>query len=198
MIVVTNELLANEPLENRIKSLLEIKPNAIILREKHLDENAYFEKAKSICNLTKDTTTKLFVAHYIEIAKKLNIKNIHLSHKEFMENYQNLKCFDCVSVSVHSLCEAKQATLLGATNLVTGHIFATDCKKGVEPRGLAFLKAVTDSTNIPVWAIGGISLQNYKSSIQNGADDFCLMSTAMNQKIEKLNEINRYNTIFSR
>ena len=47
------------------------------------------------------------------------------------------------------------ATLSGAT---AGHIFATDCKKGLPPRGLDFLKNVCDAVEIPVYAIGGINI----------------------------------------
>ena len=36
----------------------------------------------------------------------------------------------------------------------------TDCKKGLAPRGLDFLKNVCDSVDIPVYAIGGINIDD--------------------------------------
>ena len=42
--------------------------------------------------------------------------------------------------------------------MTAGHIFATDCKKGLPPRGLDFLKNVCDAVLIPVYAIGGINI----------------------------------------
>lgn len=50
------------------------------------------------------------------------------------------KEFETVGVSVHSADEAVLAEKMGATYVTAGHIFATDCKKGLEPRGIEFLK----------------------------------------------------------
>ena len=49
-----------------------------------------------------------------------------------------------------------EAERLGATYVTAGHIFTTDCKKGLPPRGLDFLKNVCDAVTIPVYGIGGI------------------------------------------
>ena len=40
--------------------------------------------------------------------------------------------------------------------MTAGHIYATDCKQGLPPRGLDFLEEVCRAVDIPVWAIGGI------------------------------------------
>ena len=63
-----------------------------------------------------------------------------------------------IGTSVHSVEEAIEAQNLGATYISAGHIFATDCKKGVPPRGLDFLKKVCQTATIPVYSIVGIKL----------------------------------------
>lgn len=40
-----------------------------------------------------------------------------------------------LGTSVHSLEEAREAQTLGADYLTAGHIYATDCKRGLPPRG---------------------------------------------------------------
>ena len=71
------------------------------------------------------------------------------------------------------------AEKMGATYVTAGHIFATDCKKGLEPRGIEFLKNAVSSVDIDVYGIGGISLENI-SKIQNtGAKGACIMSGFM-------------------
>jgi thiamine-phosphate pyrophosphorylase len=65
-----------------------------------------------------------------------------------------------IAVSVHSKDEAIKACSLGASFLIAGHIFETDCKKGVVPRGLIFLKEIVNTVKIPVFSIGGITLLN--------------------------------------
>lgn len=55
----------------------------------------------------------------------------------------------------------------------------TDSKRGVPPRGLAFLNKVCHSVKIPVFAIGGISEDKMKLISTTGAKGVCIMSEAM-------------------
>ena len=66
------------------------------------------------------------------------------------------KKFTKIGISIHSVEEAKEAEQLGASYLTAGHIYATDCKRGLPPRGLGFLKEVCREVSIPVYGIGGI------------------------------------------
>ena len=92
-----------------------------------------------------------------------------------------IKKYKRIGVSIHSLEEAKEVETLGATYVVAGHIFETDCKKGLEPRGLNFIKELSSILTIPVFAIGGIDEKNSLSVIDNGAFGVCMMSSLMNR-----------------
>ena len=85
-----------------------------------------------------------------------------------------------MGTSVHSPEEAALAEKLGASYVTAGHIFATDCKKGVPPRGLDFLENVCKSVKIPVYAIGGITRSNMHLALEKGAAGVCVMSGLMN------------------
>lgn len=63
--------------------------------------------------------------------------------------------------------------------MVAGHIFETDCKKGVPPRGIPFLKSILSASNVPVYGIGGINETNEAQVMEAGAAGVCLMSQAM-------------------
>ena len=94
--------------------------------------------------------------------------------------------FETVGVSVHSAEEAAAAEKMGADYVTAGHIFVTDCKRGLAPRGLEFLKSVVDSVSIPVYGIGGISPDNIAEIKASGADGGCKMSGFMKcENIEK-------------
>ena len=82
-------------------------------------------------------------------------------------------------VSVHTVEEARNAEKLGADGLIAGHIFVTDCKKGLAPRGLEFLKEVCAAVSIPVFAIGGIDDSNSDAVRLAGAQGECRMSWYM-------------------
>ena len=84
-----------------------------------------------------------------------------------------------LGVSIHAPEEALRAQALGADYVTAGHVFATDCKKGLPGRGLDFLRAVCSAVDIPVYAIGGIGQDNLAHVARTGAAGACLMSGLM-------------------
>lgn len=179
LICLTNRKLCKDDFFNRINEITKGKPHAIMLREKDLSMEEYeclAIKTKEICDLNG---VSLIINQNIKIASKLQIPNIHLSISDLRTYRNELDQFVNVGASVHSLLEAKEAQDLGASYLIAGHIFSTDCKKGVPPRGLLFLKEVCDCTSIPVFAIGGIAKDKVKDVMNAGAQGMCVMSEAM-------------------
>lgn len=75
--------------------------------------------------------------------------------------------------------DAVEAQKLGCTYITAGHIFDTDCKKGLPGRGHEFLRNVCRAVTIPVYAIGGITPENAEEIYQDGASGACLMSSLM-------------------
>ena len=97
--------------------------------------------------------------------------------------------FSVLGASCHHWCEAQSAQKAGAAYITAGHIFATDCKKGLPPRGLDFLAEVCRSVNVPVYAIGGISAENIDEVRRAGAAGGCIMSGLMSCPPEKIKDI---------
>jgi len=179
LICVSNRLLCKDDFLNRINAIAKGKPDAIMLREKDLSISEYENlavKVKGICN---EHQIRLIINQNIDIAAKLNLSYIHLSISDLKRYQDKIQKFDHIGVSVHSVPEAKEAQELGASYLIAGHIFPTDCKKDVPPRGLLFLKEVCDSVEIPVYAIGGITKDLVKDVVNVGAKGICVMSQFM-------------------
>ena len=75
-----------------------------------------------------------------------------------------------VGVSCHSLEEALAAQAAGADYILLGPIFATPSKLPYgPPLGLVKLREVTSQVSIPVFALGGITLDRVALCRQNGA-----------------------------
>lgn len=83
--------------------------------------------------------------------------------------------------SCHSVEDALCAYKLGCDYVTAGHVYITDCKKGLAPRGIDFLKKMCDSVPIPVYGIGGIDLESDKIDEvkRAGAKGACIMSGYM-------------------
>lgn len=179
LIYITSRKLCKDPFLQRIQQLAEGNPHAIMLREKDLnlaDYESLTLKVKAIC---AQNNIPLIINQNLSIAKRLNMPNIHLSIQNLRTYRNELQSFTHIGASVHSLSEALEAQKLGATYLVAGHIYSTNSKKGVPPRGLSFLREITSNVTIPVFAIGGITKDHVKDILLTGAKGICIMSEAM-------------------
>lgn len=174
IISVTNRKIALD-FESRIQEISKYNI-PIILREKDLSEQEYMVLALRLFQITDN----IIIHTFTDVAKELNCKSIHLPMHKFRT--EELGYFDKIGVSVHSVSEAIEAQNKGADYITAGHIFETDCKKGIEPRGLKFLSRVCDAVNIPVYAIGGITPENTDKVIDAGAGGVCIMSSFMKCK----------------
>lgn len=181
VITVTNRKLSSRPFMEQMERVVKLHPKAVILREKDLSEEEYAELAAQILTLCKPYQVPCMLHTYLETARKLQHPYIHLSLFLLKENSEKLSDFLAVGCSIHSVEEAKEAQKLGATYLTAGHIYTTDCKKGLPPRGLDFLREVCNAVTIPVYAIGGIhaGTGQIREVMECGASGACIMSEMM-------------------
>ena len=181
VITVTNRKLSSRPFMEQMERVVKLHPKAVILREKDLSEEEYAELAAQILTLCKQYQVPCMLHTYLETARKLQHPYIHLSLFLLKENSEKLSDFLAVGCSIHSVEEAKEAQKLGATYLTAGHIYTTDCKKGLPPRGLEFLREVCNAVTIPVYAIGGIhaGTGQIREVMECGASGACIMSEMM-------------------
>lgn len=165
---------------SRIESVAKAQPKGIILREKDLTAREYKSLAETVLKICKKYDTPCILHSFADIAEELGAAALHLPLPIMRELPPSKRSsFTTLGASCHSQEEAMEAQSLGCSYITVGHIFDTDCKKGVPGRGLDFLKLVCDSVTVPVYAIGGISEENAKQAINAGAKGVCVMSSAM-------------------
>lgn len=180
VIIITNRKLVKGNFLFRLEELAKTNPKAIVLREKDLHENDYKQLAKKVFEICTKYKRQLILHSFISVAIELNCTSIHLPLPILEKmTIKEKSQFHIIGASCHSAEDARKAENLGATYISAGHIFETDCKKGLKGRGLDFLKNVCESVKIPVYAIGGINSKNAKQTIEQGASGFCVMSGAM-------------------
>ena len=178
MIIVTNRHLCRGDFLERIERLAALRPSGILLREKDLSLEEYILLAQACGKICRENSVPMILSHFPDAADITGNPYLQLSYPLFIELPYLAKKL-CCGVSVHSLCEAKAAEKAGAKYLIAGHIFETDCKPGIRPRGLSFLRELCSSVRLPVYAIGGIRADNFCQVFCAGAKDFCVMSLMM-------------------
>ena len=184
-IISNRKLCENENLEKQIEKIFLAYEKKIILKNFEIVALTLklIEEIYPICQKYKINLI-LHQNYDLNLDEKYKIEGIHLSYSIFKSLNQNIKAelikkYKRIGVSVHSLNEAKEVESLGASYVVAGHIFETDCKKGLEPRGLKFIEDLSSALSIPIFAIGGIDEKNSLSVINSGAFSICMMSTLM-------------------
>ena len=184
IIAVTNRHLCRGDFLETVRRLADSDVDSIILREKDLSEEEYTRLAETVLNICEGK--KRCILHtYIDVAKRLNCPYIHLPLPELLQmaeaEPEQRFPFLKIGVSVHSKEESIRAWKAGADYLIAGHVFTTDCKKGVPPRGLGYIQEVSRAVEIPVYGIGGITRRNMAEVVRAGAKGVCIMSGMMNE-----------------
>ena len=183
-IVITNHHLVQGDFLKQLEKVTKLHPHALILREKDLTDDVYESLAKKVFDLCKREDITFFLHTKIEIARKIGCQNIHLSIpvlKGLSETEKKALTEDfCeISISCHSMEDVEIAMAGGATQIILGTIFETECKKGVLGKGVEFVREICQKCPLPVYAIGGMNMQRLPLVIDAGAAGCCMMSGFM-------------------
>ena len=177
---VTNRALCCEDFLSRLETIASCQPAGIILREKDLSPAEYKALAAGLMKICTKHNVSCILHSFTAVAAELQAQSIHLPlHILRSMSADEKRRFKTIGASCHSLQEALEAQELGCSYIIAGHIFETDCKKGLAGRGTDFLQEVCSAVTIPVYAIGGIHEDNIASVRRAGAKGVCLMSSLM-------------------
>lgn len=184
LIAVTDAASCPRPLVAQITRLAAspLRPAAILLRAKDLKSADYHALAAAANKICIENNFPLILHSDWQLAHALGLKRLHLPLALLRSlPLAERKNFIWLSTSVHSVSEAQEAQALGATTLIAGHIYATQCKAGLAPRGLEFLQAAAKAVRLPVYTIGGIGfdLTQHAELKAHGARGACVMSAYM-------------------
>ena len=182
IICVTDRLRAGDlrGFLTRVEAIAAARPAGLILREKDLTEDAYKKLAVQVLDLCRAHGTPCILHNFVRVCADLGCADVHLPFSVLVRLPQKERAaFKRLGASCHSVEEAVRAEALGCTYITAGHIFDTECKKGLPGRGLGFLRKVCARVSIPVYAIGGISAGNIEDVRRCGAAGACVMSGVM-------------------
>ncbi len=132
------------------------------LREKNLDRQAFKEEALVIKELCQKYQVPLIINDDVELAKEIDADGVHIGQDDcdIIKARQILGKDKIIGVSAHNVDEAKLAFEKGANYLGVGAIFSTNTKSNTSQVSYNTLKNICNSVNIPVVAIGGITMDN--------------------------------------
>jgi thiamine-phosphate pyrophosphorylase len=139
------------------------------------------KKIKKICKKYK---VKLLINDNPRLAKELNADGCHLGQKDMnILKARKILKNKIIGITCHnSINLAKKAVNGGADYLAFGAFYASQTKKVTYKADLRIIKLVKKITNIPIVAIGGIKLSNYKKLLLNKANFLAISGYIWNNK----------------
>ena len=155
---------------------------ALQLREKNLTDCELIELGNQLRILTSNYNAKLIMNSRADIAKIIDADGVHLTENSAHANEIKSTFPDLiVGVSTHSLEAAQIAKAQGADYITFSPIYATPSKANYgPPQGLGLLRQVSQEVNLPVLALGGITLHRVSECLEQGAFGVALISDIWN------------------
>ena len=140
--------------------------------------------AKKIKKICKKYKVKFLINDDPMLAKKINADGCHLGQKDMkMIEARKILKNKIIGITCHnSLSLAKRAIKDGADYLAFGAFYSSKTKKIKYKANLRILNSVIKITNIPIVAIGGIKLSNYKKLLLNKANFLAISGYIWNNK----------------
>ena len=139
---------------------------------------------KKILKICKKKNVKFIVNDEPMLSKKLNADGCHLGQKDMsLKNARKIIGNKIIGITCHnSIKLAKAAIKENASYLAFGAFFPTTTKKVKFKANTKILNKIKNLTKIPIVAIGGININNYKKLLLNNANLLAISGYVWNNK----------------
>jgi thiamine-phosphate pyrophosphorylase len=151
----------------------------IQLRDKMTGPRQLLSEAREIARLCRARGVCFIVNDRLDLALAADADGVHLGQDDLPPKAARtiLGRDKFLGVSTHSLEQAIWAAEQGADYLGIGPIFATGTKAtGYEPRGCDIIRQLRTRIDLPLVAIGGITLSNVGEIVRAGATGVAVIS----------------------
>ena len=150
-------------LENQLKNGLKL----IQFRE-HLCEPISTRLPEQIISLAHEFGAKILLHNDVELAKKLGADGVHLPSAALLKLLQKPEHL-MVAASCHNAVELEHAQKLGLDFVVLSPVKPTKSHENVATLGWQNFTQFIESIEIPVYALGGMTLEDLPQALQAGA-----------------------------
>ena len=152
------------------------------LRGKDLPFGDFLDLARKVHDVLKKRRVPLLINDRMDIAQACGAAGVHLGQEDMPPAFARKMLTEgtIIGNSVNTLAEALEAERAGADYVGLGPIFPTTTKITSLPVvGTEGIRAVKGQVQIPVVAIGGITVQNAPSVREAGADGIAVVSSIL-------------------
>ncbi len=161
--------------------------SVVQIREKTADTLDFYNLALKVKEITEKHDVPLIINDRVDVALAVDAEGVHVGQSDMpCDVTRALVGPDkIVGVSAATIEEARKAESDGADYIGTGAVFPTATKDDAPKITKKDLKEIVESINIPVVAIGGITLNNAHELNDTGIAGLSVVSAIMSSENPK-------------
>ena len=157
------------------------------IREKTADTLEFYNLALKVKEITAKYNVPLIINDRVDVALAIDADGVHVGQSDMPCDITRKLIGEnkILGVSAATIEEAKKAEKDGADYIGTGAIFPTATKDDAPSVTKKDLSDIANSINIPVVAIGGITIENAKELKDTGIAGLSVVSAIMSAENPK-------------
>ena len=177
----------DEEFLNIIEEAIKGGTTIVQLREKTASTKEFYELALRVKEITSRYGVPLLINDRIDIALAVDSEGVHIGQDDMPADIAREIIGDdkILGVSASTVEEAKKAEMDSADYIGSGAVFPTATKDDADSVSKEELKEIVDSIDIPVVAIGGITVKNANTLKGSGIAGFSVVSAIMSAEDPK-------------
>ena len=195
-LVTDHRNTTDEEFLNIIEEAIKGGTTIVQLREKTASTKEFYQLALKVKEITSKYDVPLLINDRIDIALAVDSDGVHIGQDDMPADIARKIIGEdkILGVSASTVAEAKKAEADGADYIGSGAVFPTATKDDADSVSKLQLKEIVHSIDIPVVAIGGITLENADTLKDTGIAGFSVVSAIMSadnprEASQKLKEI---------
>ncbi len=144
---------------------------AIQLREKGIPDRELLKRAREVRILTAQAKARFIMNDRPDLARLAGADAVHLGQEDVTvrDARRVVGPGMLIGVSTHEREQLEKAVLEGAGYLGVGPVFASSTKSFDDLAGLGYVRQASETSNLPWFAIGGITEENLDEVLGAGA-----------------------------
>lgn len=178
-VILTAEVAGNS-LAEAARRVLEGGAQLLQVREKMMSDRAIVSAVRRVVALARPRGVPVLVDDRVDVALASGADGVHVGDDDLSipDARRLLGPSAIVGATAHSASEARRAEREGADYVSAGPVFSTATKwrhlapgtaPRLDPRGLSIVRSIRRAVRCPVFAIGGITVENLPWVMAAGA-----------------------------
>ncbi|MCP9451957.1 MAG: thiamine phosphate synthase [Nitrospira sp.] len=173
------------PLVDILKEAAEAGARLFQYRNKTASMKEAYEEARGLKVVASDCGVTFLVNDRCDLALAVDADGVHIGQDDLPYEYARrlMGPHKLIGLSTHNPEQVKEAARLKPDYIGFGPIFKPGSKEDHDPIvGVEGLATIRPLTTLPLFAIGGITLDNAMAVCQAGADGIAVISAVMKAK----------------